>query len=47
MKKIFFHIGLPKTGTSYLQNTFAINSNEYKKKKQKKKKYKKNFFKEK
>jgi hypothetical protein len=31
MKKVFFHIGLPKTGTSYLQNIFAINSVNYRK----------------
>ena len=31
MKKVFFHIGLAKTGTSYLQNIFAINSVNYKK----------------
>jgi len=31
MKKIYFHIGLGKTGTSYLQSAFAINTEKYKK----------------
>jgi translation initiation factor 2 beta subunit (eIF-2beta)/eIF-5 len=30
MRKIFLHIGLPKTGTSYLQSSFAINAIKYK-----------------
>ena len=29
MHRIYFHIGLPKTGTSFLQSTFAINASLY------------------
>lgn len=31
MKTIYFHIGLPKTGTSFLQTAFALNAKNYEK----------------